>query len=148
MASPQQHCHLSLEAARFCLHPGSCLARGRLAQAADLRCRDERHWLRYFPPKGMRDIKAMGAGVDERRTFITTDENPFYDAFIRWQFEVLRRQGRVIKAVRCAVIAVQSLKCPCQHHCCWHHSHAAAAGHLACSSICPAGVYRKHRLQS
>jgi leucyl-tRNA synthetase len=50
----------------------------------------------------MRDILAMGAGVDVRRTFITTDENPFYDAFIRWQFEVLRRQGRVIKAVRCA----------------------------------------------
>lgn len=87
------------------------MARCRLAQAAALRCRDERHWLRYFPPKGMRDIKAMGAGVDERRTFITTDENPFYDAFIRWQFEVLRRQGRVIKAVRCAATAVQSASC-------------------------------------
>lgn len=70
----------------------------------------------------MRDIKAMGAGVDERRTFITTDENPFYDAFIRWQFEVLRRQGRVIKAVRCAATAFERLSYSCQHRCCRHHS--------------------------
>ena len=34
----------------------------------------------------------MGCGVDWRRSFITTDVNPYYDSFIRWQFEVLRRQ--------------------------------------------------------
>ena len=36
----------------------------------------------------------MGCGVDWRRSFITTDVNPYYDSFIRWQFEVLRRQVR------------------------------------------------------
>lgn len=49
----------------------------------------------------MRDIAAMGAGVDWRRSFITTDRNPFYDSFIRWQFETLYNQGRVIKDMRC-----------------------------------------------
>ena len=34
----------------------------------------------------------MGCGVDWRRSFITTDVNPYYDSFIRWQFGVLRRQ--------------------------------------------------------
>ena len=50
------------------------------------------HWLRYFPPKAMRDIRALGCGVDWRRSFITTDVNPYYDSFVRWQFDLLRRQ--------------------------------------------------------
>lgn len=55
-------------------------------------CRHTDHWLQYFPPQAVRDIRAMGCGVDWRRSFITTDVNPYYDSFIRWQFEVLRRQ--------------------------------------------------------
>ena len=55
-------------------------------------CRSTDHWLKYFPPQAVRDIRAMGCGVDWRRSFITTDVNPYYDSFIRWQFEVLRRQ--------------------------------------------------------
>ena len=41
-----------------------------------------------------RDITAMGCGVDWRRSFITTDVNPFYDGFIQWQFRTLRKQAR------------------------------------------------------
>ena len=55
-------------------------------------CRDPLHWLRYFPPMARRDITAMGCGVDWRRSFITTDVNPFYDGFIQWQFRTLRKQ--------------------------------------------------------
>ena len=40
----------------------------------------------------------MGCGVDWRRSFITTDVNPYYDAFIRWQFNTLKKQGKVVKA--------------------------------------------------
>ena len=36
----------------------------------------------------------MGCGVDWRRSFITTDVNPFYDGFIQWQFRTLRKQAR------------------------------------------------------
>jgi hypothetical protein len=28
------------------------------------------------------------------RSFITTDVNPYYDSFVRWQFEVLHKQVR------------------------------------------------------
>ncbi|KAI8915922.1 hypothetical protein EDD86DRAFT_197193 [Gorgonomyces haynaldii] len=51
---------------------------------------DPKHWLKYFPPLCMMDLKRMGLHVDWRRSFITTDENPFYDSFIRWQFNQLR----------------------------------------------------------
>ena len=53
------------------------------------------HWLRYFPPLARRDIAAMGCGVDWRRSFITTDANPYYDSFVRWQFNTLRKQACV-----------------------------------------------------
>jgi leucyl-tRNA synthetase len=40
-------------------------------------------------------MKRMGAGIDWRRSFITTDANPYYDSFVRWQFETLRKLGKV-----------------------------------------------------
>ena len=43
---------------------------------------------------------AMGCGVDWRRSFITTDMNPFYDSFVRWQFNTLKKHGKVIKDKR------------------------------------------------
>ena len=63
--------------------------------------RDSDHWLKYFPPMAERDMRAMGCGVDWRRSFITTDRNPYYDSFVRWQFEMLRKQGRIVKDKRC-----------------------------------------------
>jgi leucyl-tRNA synthetase len=36
----------------------------------------------------------MGCGVDWRRSFITTDMNPYYDSFVRWQFWTLKKQVR------------------------------------------------------
>jgi leucyl-tRNA synthetase len=38
----------------------------------------------------------MGVKVDWRRTFITTDANPYYDSFVRWQFFKLKEQGKVL----------------------------------------------------
>ena len=45
---------------------------------------DAMHWLEFFPPKGQEDLKAFGVSADWRRSFITTNVNPFYDSFIRW----------------------------------------------------------------
>lgn len=55
---------------------------------------DPVHWLRFFPPLGKRDVQAMGCGVDWRRSFITTDVNPYYDSFVRWQFNTLKKHGK------------------------------------------------------
>lgn len=37
----------------------------------------------------------FGLCVDWRRSFITTPVNPFYDAFIRWQFNTLKKKGKI-----------------------------------------------------
>jgi leucyl-tRNA synthetase len=51
---------------------------------------DSLHWLEYFPPLAQKHLKRFGAHIDWRRSFITTDINPYYDSFIRWQFNQLR----------------------------------------------------------
>ena len=50
---------------------------------------DPKHWIYYFPPLAINDIKRLGCHVDWRRSFITTDANPYYDSFIQWQFNQL-----------------------------------------------------------
>eukprot|EP00467_Chlorarachnion_reptans_P006648 CAMPEP_0114490778 /NCGR_PEP_ID=MMETSP0109-20121206/2630_1 /TAXON_ID=29199 /ORGANISM="Chlorarachnion reptans, Strain CCCM449" /LENGTH=93 /DNA_ID=CAMNT_0001667431 /DNA_START=362 /DNA_END=640 /DNA_ORIENTATION=+ len=42
------------------------------------------HWLEVFPKMGLKDLESFGGAVDYRRSFITTDKNPFYDSFIKW----------------------------------------------------------------
>ena len=76
---------------------------------------DPYHWLDYFPPLAKRDVAAMGCQVDWRRSFITTDHNPFYDAFVRWQFNTLKKIGKVIKAKRMAVYSPLDGQ-PCADH--------------------------------
>ncbi|KAF1332319.1 Leucine-trna ligase, partial [Globisporangium splendens] len=58
------------------------------------------HWLQYFPPHAVADLKRFGMNIDWRRSFITTDVNPFYDAFIRWQLNTLKERGRVSRGKR------------------------------------------------
>eukprot|EP00931_Biecheleriopsis_adriatica_P065640 TRINITY_DN40132_c0_g1_i1.p1 TRINITY_DN40132_c0_g1~~TRINITY_DN40132_c0_g1_i1.p1 ORF type:complete len:1241 (-),score=317.82 TRINITY_DN40132_c0_g1_i1:51-3773(-) len=53
---------------------------------------DPEYWLEHFPPLAVRDMKRLGTAVDWRRSFITTDVSPCYDAFIRWQFLKLREK--------------------------------------------------------
>jgi leucyl-tRNA synthetase len=57
---------------------------------------DPVHWLQYFPPLGVAHMKKFGSGVDWRRAFITTYVNPYYDAFIQWQFHVLREKNKIL----------------------------------------------------
>jgi leucyl-tRNA synthetase len=45
---------------------------------------DPHYWLMYFPPEAQKDLKEFGIFTDWRRSFITTNVNPFYDSFIRW----------------------------------------------------------------
>ena len=45
-----------------------------------------------LPPLAVKDMKKFGAAVDWRRTFITTDLNPYFDAFVRWQFLKLKEK--------------------------------------------------------
>ena len=38
---------------------------------------------------------SVTAQVDWRRSFITTDVNPFYDSFVRWQFITLKERKKI-----------------------------------------------------
>ena len=77
--------------------------------------RDPAHWLAHFPPLARRDIAAMGCGVDWRRSFVTTDANPFYDAFVAWQMRTLKAQGKIVKDKRLAVFSPKDGQ-PCADH--------------------------------
>lgn len=57
---------------------------------------DSQFWLDFFPEKALKDLKDFGMSCDFRRSFITTDRNPYYNSFIEWQFFRLKSKD-VIK---------------------------------------------------
>ena len=85
---------------------------------------DPEHWLRYFPPLGMQDLKKFGLCSDFRRSFITTSVNPYYDHFVRWQFLKLREAGRVKFGKR------PSIYSPLDGQICADHDRASGEGVL------------------
>ena len=38
------------------------------------------------------DLVRMGIGIDWRRSFFTTDVNPYYDSFVTWSFNAIRNK--------------------------------------------------------
>lgn len=73
------------------------------------------HWLEYFPPHCIADVRRMGAKVDWRRSFITTDANPYYDAFVRWQFRKLKAGKRICFGKRYTIYSEKDGQ-PCMDH--------------------------------
>ncbi|XP_032511836.2 leucine--tRNA ligase, cytoplasmic [Danaus plexippus] len=76
---------------------------------------NESYWLEYFPPRAVADLKRMGIHVDWRRKFITTDVNPFYDSFIRWQFHHLKQRNKIMYGKRYTIFSPLD-KQPCMDH--------------------------------
>ncbi|KAG1650147.1 Leucine--tRNA ligase, cytoplasmic [Nymphon striatum] len=73
------------------------------------------HWLQYFPPLAISDLKNMGLKVDWRRSFITTDANPFYDSFVRWQFQHLKASNMIKFGKRYTIFSPLDNQ-PCMDH--------------------------------
>ncbi|POM81028.1 Leucine-tRNA ligase, partial [Phytophthora palmivora] len=67
---------------------------------------DPLYWLQYFPPHAIADLKRFGMNIDWRRSFITTDVNPFYDAFVTWQLNKLNENNRVVRGKRPNVYSI------------------------------------------
>ncbi|CAN0407649.1 unnamed protein product, partial [Hapterophycus canaliculatus] len=67
---------------------------------------DPLKWLEYFPPRGRDDMYKFGTAVDWRRSFVTTSVNPYYDSFIRWQFNTLKADDKVKFGKRANVYSV------------------------------------------
>ncbi|KAH7731926.1 leucine--tRNA ligase [Aphelenchoides avenae] len=76
---------------------------------------DPLHWLQYFPPKCIEDLKKMGVRADWRRSFITTDVNPFYDSFVRWQFRKLKAAKLIDFGKRYTIYSPKDGQ-PCMDH--------------------------------
>uniref|UniRef100_A0A1B6DI73 leucine--tRNA ligase n=1 Tax=Clastoptera arizonana TaxID=38151 RepID=A0A1B6DI73_9HEMI len=76
---------------------------------------DAIHWLDHFPPLAIKDLRRLGIHVDWRRTFITTDANPFFDSFVRWQFLRLRDSNKIKYGKRNTVFSPRDNQ-PCMDH--------------------------------
>lgn len=76
---------------------------------------DSDYWLEYFPPLAIQDLRKIGAHIDFRRTFVTTDVNPFYDSFVRWQFCLLKERGKIMFGKRHTIFSPKDGQ-PCMDH--------------------------------
>ncbi|KAK9069057.1 hypothetical protein SSX86_013173 [Deinandra increscens subsp. villosa] len=74
---------------------------------------DPVQWLRFFPPLAVEDLKAFGLGADWRRSFITTEVNPFFDKFVRWQMRKLEK--KIVKDLRYTIYSPRDGQ-PCADH--------------------------------
>ncbi|KZT56367.1 leucyl-tRNA synthetase [Calocera cornea HHB12733] len=76
---------------------------------------DPYYWLGYFPPIAIKDAKSFGARIDYRRSFITTDVNPYFDSFVRWQMNALHAQQKVLFGERYTIYSPKDGQ-PCMDH--------------------------------
>lgn len=76
---------------------------------------DTDHWLDFFPPLCRRDLTNLGARIDWRRSFVTTDANPYYDSFIRWQMNRLKELEKIKFGKRYTIYSPKDGQ-PCMDH--------------------------------
>ena len=76
---------------------------------------DPQYWLKYFPPACKQDLTNFGARIDWRRQFVTTDANPYYDAFVRWQMVRLKELEKIKFGKRYTIYSIKDGQ-PCMDH--------------------------------
>ena len=87
--------------------------------------KDPKHWFDYFPAMGVDILKKFGANVDFRRSFITTDKNPYFSSFIEWQFRILKEKGLIFFGKRPSVFSIK------QNQICTDHDRAEGEGFVS-----------------
>ena len=73
------------------------------------------HWLEHFPPICKKDLNNFGARIDWRRSMVTTDANPYYDAFVRWQMNRLKELNKIQYGSRYTIYSPKDGQ-PCMDH--------------------------------
>lgn len=76
---------------------------------------DAHHWLRHFPQLWQKHLTELGCAIDWRRSFVTTDANPYYDSFVRWQMRRLKELGKIQFGKRYTVYSPKDGQ-PCLDH--------------------------------
>lgn len=74
-----------------------------------------KYWLIHWPLIAKQDLHDFGACVDLSREFVTTDMNPHYDSFIKWQFAKLNQNHKLIFGKK-PVVYSELDKQPCADH--------------------------------
>lgn len=54
---------------------------------------DPLHWGNHFSETAKHTLKRFGISYDDSRSFKTTDQDQFYDRFIKWQFTILYKKN-------------------------------------------------------
>ncbi|ORY56956.1 uncharacterized protein BCR38DRAFT_490398 [Pseudomassariella vexata] len=76
---------------------------------------DPQYWLEFFPPLCRRDLTNFGSRIDWRRSMVTTDANPYYDAFVRWQMNRLKDLKKIKFGKRYTIYSIKDGQ-PCMDH--------------------------------
>lgn len=76
---------------------------------------DANHWIEFFPAKWQSALTDFGCSIDWRRSFVTTDVNPYYDSFVQWQMRRLKAQGKIQYGKRYTVYSPKDGQ-PCLDH--------------------------------
>lgn len=76
---------------------------------------DPLYWGKFFPRIAMKTLKKFGIKYDETRSFITTDVNPYYDSFVKWQFSILFKKQALRFGTRYCIYSMHE-KQPCLGH--------------------------------
>ncbi|EAN31944.1 leucine--tRNA ligase [Theileria parva strain Muguga] len=76
---------------------------------------DPDHWLTYFSPLAIQDMKLLGLSVDWRRSFITTARNPYFNLFVEWQFDRLKKLNKLLYGCRPSILSRITMQ-PCADH--------------------------------
>lgn len=76
---------------------------------------DAEYWFTFFPKLCKRDLTSFGARIDWRRQMVTTDLNPYYDSFVRWQMIRLKELGKVKFGRRYTIYSPKDGQ-PCMDH--------------------------------
>lgn len=76
---------------------------------------DPYYWIEYFPAKTKIDLQNFGACIDFSRSFITTDKNPYFDQFVKWQFKNLHMDNYIKFGTKPIIYSVKDGQ-PCSDH--------------------------------
>ncbi|SCP05043.1 leucine--tRNA ligase, putative [Plasmodium ovale] len=66
---------------------------------------DPEYWCYYFSSKAKEHLNSFGLFCDWRRSFITTNINPYYDKFVNWQFNRLYKKNLIYYGSRITIFS-------------------------------------------
>jgi leucyl-tRNA synthetase len=76
---------------------------------------DPNYWADYFPEVSKTVVRRFGIASNNAKSFITTEKNPYYDAFARWHFQKLYEKKHLVFGKRHSLFSVQDNQ-PCLGH--------------------------------